>query len=158
MQDTKIGSPINDTTIHKISQWLHEDTLIAASDGSEISGNGAHAYGFTSKSSVTQIFGSAMRTPGNPQEMSSLRAEHAGIITLILYLQYFQTRFAHSSSTIIIYIDSQAVLDRLDAKPTFAMKDHESLDYDLWQLQHHLLLHINFTIHWIKIKSHASVK
>ena len=38
------------------------------------------------------------------------------------------------------------------------MKDHESLDYDLWQLQHHLLLYINFTIHWTKIKSHASAK
>lgn len=89
MQDTNIGSPINDTNIHQISQWLQEDTLIAASDGSEINGNGAHACGFTTKSIATQIFGSAMRTPGNPKEMSSLRAEHAGIITLLLYLQYF---------------------------------------------------------------------
>ena len=63
-----------------------------------------------------------MRTLGNPQEMSSSRAEHVGIITLLLYLQYFQTRFAHLSSTITIYIDSQAVLDRLDSKPTFARK------------------------------------
>ena len=89
MQKTQIGSPINDISIHHISQWLQEGTLIAASDGSKINGNGAHAYVFTTKTSMGQIFGSAMRTSGNTLEMSSLQEEHAGIITILLYLQFF---------------------------------------------------------------------
>ena len=38
------------------------------------------------------------------------------------------------------------------------MKDHEALDYDLWQLQLHLLSFIKFNISWKNIKSHASTQ
>ena len=72
---------------------------------------------------MQQIFDSAMRTQGDNQEMISLQAECARIVTLLLYLWLFQTNFSSfSSSTINVYINTQAVLERIDQKPTLAMK------------------------------------
>ena len=72
---------------------------------------------------MQQIFDSAMRTQGDNQEMISLHAERARIVTLLLYLWLFQTNFSSSSLTITIYINTQSVLERIDKKkPTFAMK------------------------------------
>ena len=152
-----IGCPIDNNSIPTIIQWLQEGTLIAASDGSELNRQGAHAIGFTTKKEVDSIYGGAMRTPGNEEEMSSLRAEHAGIITLLLTLQFLQTKIDLTSSlSVTLYVDSAAVLDRIAKSPTRAQKDHDTLDYDLWILQHHLIAQININLLWKKIKSHPS--
>ena len=75
------------------------------------------------RTGTQQIFDSAMRTQGDNQEMISLHAERARIVTLLLYLWLFQTNFSSfSSSTINVYINTQAVLERIDQKPTLAMK------------------------------------
>lgn len=78
-----IGLPLDDTTTPTIVKWLTNDELIAATDGSAPDGLGSHAYGFTSSTCFTTIVGSAMRTPGNRDEMTSLRAEHGGVITIL---------------------------------------------------------------------------
>ena len=99
-----------------------------------------------------------MRTPGNSDEMSSLRAEHAGIISLLLALLFFQSQIQPSAISITIHVDSAVVLDRIEHLPTKALKDHDVLDYDLWILQHYLLKKIDFHLKWTKIKSHATEK
>ena len=66
-----------------IHALLLKGELYAGSDGSEKDGIGAHAYGFTSNKYLGTVWGGAAVTPGNIEEMASLRSELGGAIGIL---------------------------------------------------------------------------
>ena len=63
---------------------LKDGKLYAGSDGSVKDECGSHAYSFTNGREEGIIYGGAAMTPGSQEEMSSLRAEHGGAISVLL--------------------------------------------------------------------------
>lgn len=156
---TTLPHPIMPHHIEQIHTWAQTNTLIGGSDGSEMNGEGGHAYGFTTTASLTTIIGGAAKTtPGNPIEMSSLLTEHGGIIGLLLFLRYLElTKPIQQPYSLTIFIDNAEILRRATNSPTDSLKDYEVLDYDLWSLQQHLQNALTSQLTWKKVKSHASI-
>ena len=82
------------------------------------------------------------------------------MITLLIYLHYLEKLFPSNPKefNVIIYLDSATVLDRIHKSSTMNLRSYKDLDYDIWQLQRHLISTINFKLQWKKIKSHPTEK
>ena len=74
--------------------------------------------------------------------MSSLRAEHGGVIALLLFLRYFEyNNKILTPYTIKIYIDNTEVLSQsTNQYNTQQLSINEKLDYNVWQTQLHVIL------------------
>ena len=81
---------IGDDQVVNIIQLLKDGKLYVGSDGSVKDEQGSHAYGFTNGREEGIIYGGAAMTPGFQEEMSSLRAEHYGAISILLILYAIQ--------------------------------------------------------------------
>ena len=86
--------------------------------------------------------GGSSITPGNAEEMASLRAEHGGAIGILMILYAIQLYLGPDekiNKEVIIWIDNAEVLRRARL-PTIGnkMKDHMVLDYDMWRLQNNI--------------------
>ena len=150
---------IGDHQVVKIIQILKEGQLYAGSDGSVKDEKGSHAYGFTSGREKEVIFGGAAMTPGSQEEMSSLRAEHCGAISILLILYAIQIHMGNDrvSSTyeVDIWIDNAEVLSRgQNTGYKDGIKGHLVLDYDMWSIMNMLQKKIVFTLRWNKVDSH----
>ena len=71
-----------------ILQWMQAGVLYAGSDGSVENKVGAHAFCFTNGSSRAGIIGGAVPTPGNKEEITSLRSESAGALCITYFVCY----------------------------------------------------------------------
>lgn len=76
--------------------------LYVENDGSEKDGTGTHAYRFTNARKTGKVWGGAALTPGNVDEMASLRAELGGAIEGILVIYVLQAQQWSSSHPITI--------------------------------------------------------
>ena len=143
----------------KIHSLLIKGDLYAGSDGSEKGGIGAHAYGFTSNKFLGPVWGGAAITPGNVDEMASLRVELGGAIGLLLVIYALQIQRGASTYPILIWIDNAEVLERA-RNPAVGdnIKNHMVLDYDLWRVMVGLIELIQTPIQWEKVNSHIEGK
>ena len=64
--------------------------MYARSDGSVKDGIESHAYGFTRGTLIGEVWAGATITPGENDEMASLRAEQGGTIGILLILYAIQ--------------------------------------------------------------------
>lgn len=69
-----------------IVNWLKHGTLYGGSNRSVDDGIGAHSFCFCNGQHKSQIIGGLAPTPGNQQELTSLRAELCGAISLVLVI------------------------------------------------------------------------
>ena len=158
MQNFTSISPHNiDDNLDLINKWATNNELIGGTDGSESDGSGGHAYGITSGTTSQIILGGYARTVGDPSTMSSLRTEHAGIISFLTLLLYLERKLAPNLTNIKVYVDNDEVLRRILLSPTKAMKEQEATDFDLWILIQKMQALITTNIQWETIKSHASI-
>ena len=95
-------SLLGNLQVDSIHALLLEGCLYAGSDGSEKDGIGAHAYGFTSGRELGKVWGGAAITPGNREEMASLRAELGGAIGILLVIYALQVQRGVSDQMIAI--------------------------------------------------------
>jgi hypothetical protein len=98
-----------------VIKLLQDNQLYAGSDGSVKHGIGSHAYGFTCGKRSEIVWGGASITPGDKEEMSSLRAEHSGAVgvLLILYaIQIYMKIVIVPKYSVNIWIDNAEVLAR----------------------------------------------
>ena len=81
--------------------------------------------------------GSAIN-PGSATEMSSLRAEHGGAISVLLVLYALQTFLRDEDTTIYtiyIWLDNAEILKRGQEKDIGTnMNSNLVLDYDMWRV------------------------
>ena len=134
---------IGDHQVVYIIQPLKDGKLYAGSDGSVKDEKGSHAYGFTNGKEVGMIYGGAAKSPGSREEMSSLRAEHCGAISILLILYAIQIHmgpdFDYSDMGVDIWIDNAEVLSRGNNKKyKDGIKGHLVLDYDMWSVMNML--------------------
>ena len=71
-------------------QLLRDGKLYAGSNGSVKIEYGSHAHGFTNGREEGIIYREAAMTPGSREEISFLRAEHCGVISILLILYAIQ--------------------------------------------------------------------
>ena len=107
------------------------------------------------------IYGGAAKSPGSREEMSSLRAEHCGAISILLILYAIQIHmgpdFDYSEMGVDIWIDNAEVLSRgNNTKYKDGIKDHLVLDYDMWSVMNMLQGKILIPLRWNKVDSHIS--
>jgi hypothetical protein len=131
-------------------------TIDAWSDGSVCNGVGAHAY--TLRSYCTgcdeAISGSAT-TPGHPDTISSLRAEHYGALATLLVLLALEWKYSiEATGYITLHIDNLEVVNRtkFGVCDTMAADKYASTDFDVWQETHHLAQRLKTTVcaKWVK--------
>ena len=95
-----------------ISDLMRRGELYAGSDGSVKDGLGAHAYGFTSGRHIDKFWGGAAPTPGNEEEMASLRTELGGAMGVLLVVYALQIQRGASLLPVTIWLDNAEVLER----------------------------------------------
>ena len=102
-------------------------------------------------------------TPGSKEEMSSLRAEHCGAISILLILYAIQIHLGSEQMPnkfgVDIWIDNAEVLSRgINTKFKESIKGHLVLDYDMWRVMNMLQEKIVIPIRWNKVDSHIEEK
>ena len=138
--------------------WLDLGILYVGSDGSVENGHGAHSFVVTSGLQRAVIWGGAATTPGNIEEMTSQRAEHAGSAAVFIILHVLQLTIKRSF-TVIIWVDNVEVVRRGKRGTTdLAWRETLVLDYDLWNFTSHLQCTVNFNWSWEKVDSHITEK
>ena len=107
--------------------------------------------------------GRVSHLPGSTQEMSSLRAEHGGVVGILLILYAIQIYMGPietpESYTIKIWIDNTDVLDGGATKRCGkTLKERMVIDYDLWMVIQSLQNKVKFKLAWHKVDSHIETR
>ena len=103
--------------------------------------------------------GGAALTPGTKQEMTSLHAEHGGLVGMLLLLYALQAYIGPSvdpaNYNVTTWIDNDEVLARGGSKTCGqTIKEQMVLDYNLWMVMTMLQSKIQFQLYWNKVNSH----
>ena len=142
-----------------ILKWMQQGVLYAGSDGSVEDKIGAHAFCFTNGIKKDCIIAGAAPTPGNKDEMTSLRAELAGALCILIILYAMQQISGEKFRTVSIWIDNEEVLRRVQT-PAIApyWNAAMALDFDLWQELLCWQRRLKIPIAWEKVDSHVEEK
>ena len=149
---------VNDQ-VGNIIQLFKDGKLYTDSDGSVKDDYGSHAYSFTNEREEGIIYGGAAMTPGSREEMSSLIAEHCGVISILLIMYAIRIHLGSDQVPkqygVDIWIDNAEVLSRGN-NPKFkdSINGHLVLDYDMWRVMNMLQKKIFIPIRWNKVDSH----
>ena len=119
----------------QLSNDLQRSETNSWTDGTVKNNIGAHAYTIRTKDEIEEncISGSG-GTPGDPTTMTSLRAEHFGVLVVIVLLDIVtiingnskQGKHSH-------YTDSKSVIMRLQECKYMTDRQYDSTDYDIWK-------------------------
>ena len=124
----------------------------------EKDGFGSQAYELTSAREITRkVWRGAALTPGDKDEISSLRLElrEAIKVLLVIYAVQVQHDIRDFSHTIIIWIDNDELLSRAMTLPVGNnIKYHLLLEYDVWRVMANLQILISISLRWKKLDSH----
>ena len=101
----------------------------------------------------TVIWGGSATTCGNAIEMSSLRAEHAGSIAIVIILHILH-QITKIPVQVELWVDNAEVLSRRLMKEVPPM----IMDYDLCQATIEWVNTIQFELQWRKVDSHVEDK
>ena len=119
----------------QLSRELQQSLTTSWTDGTVKDKIGAHAYTIrTLDESEDKCISGSGGTPGDPATMTSLRAEHFGVLVVITLLDIvtiihgnrIRGRHAH-------YTDSKSVITRLQEYEYMTDKQYDSTDYDIWK-------------------------
>lgn len=122
----------NSEDYQQILLWMKDGVLYAGSDGSVEAAFGAHSFCFTNGHQQSIIIGGAAQTPGSMDEITSLRAELAGAICLVLIIHAIQRVSGLQFPMVTIWIDNAEVLRRVsNSEMHQTWQDSMALDFDL---------------------------
>ena len=139
-------------------RWAEWGIIYGGSDGLEVGGHGAHGFAWTSGERQTAIWGGAATTPGNREEMSSQRAEHAGSIALMLVMHILH-QVVNKAFSVTLWVDNDEVVRRgLARDASLQWKDTLVLDYDLWMVSNEVQDLLDYPLRWEHIDSHIEEK
>ena len=99
----------DDVMVEDFMKWSSQGPIYVGSDGSVIGERGAHSFVWTSGVCETTIWGGAATSPGNPLEMSSQRAEHAGSIAALLAVHILH-QVTEVEVVAVIWVDNAEVV------------------------------------------------
>jgi hypothetical protein len=119
----------------KISEELKQSQTQSWTDGTVKNDIGAHAFTIRPRGDeeIYCLSGTA-GTPGDPASMTSLRAEHYGVLAVITLLDIISIIYQHDEKSIHIHhTDSISVIGRLQDKKSMTDKHYDSTDYDVWK-------------------------
>lgn len=137
---------------------MKDGVIYVGSDGSVKNGVGAHSFAFTSGATKSSVWGGAAPTPGNCEEMSSQRSEHAGSIAALLLLDILFPVLG-VTFTVSLWVDNAEVVRRGKANiGALQWKDTIILDYDLWALSASIASVAPYSLTWEKVDSHIDSK
>ena len=119
----------------QLSRELQLSQTKSWTDGTVKDSIGAHAYTIrTADDKEEKSIRGSGGTPGDPMTMTSLRAEHFGVLVVITMLDIVTLIHGH---TIIgkhtHYTDSKAVITRLQEYEYMTDKQYDCTDYDVWK-------------------------
>ena len=120
---------------YKISQDLTKSLTKSWTDGTVKDKIGAHAYTIRpADDSESNSIRGAGGTPGDSSTMTSLRAEHFGVLVVIILLDVVaiihgnRTKGNHQH-----YTDSKTVITRVENEEYMTDKKYDCTDYDVWK-------------------------
>ena len=154
---------LGDDQVAHIIKLLKDGKLYTGSDRSVKDECGSHAYAFTNGREEGIIYGGAAITPGSHEEMSSLRAEHGGAISILLILYailiYLGEDMVPERHGVDIWIDNIEVLSRSNhSEVKDNVKGNLVLDSTMWRVMNMLQEKISIPIRWNKVDSHIEEK
>lgn len=118
----------------QLSQELQQSLTTSWTDGTVKNSIGAHSYTIrTSDEKEDKCISGSGGTPGDPATMTSLRAEHFGVLVVITLLDIIA--LIHGNKTIgkhNHYTDSKSVIVRLQESNYKSDKQYDSTDFDVW--------------------------
>lgn len=112
-------------------------TVRAWSDGTVATGVGAHAYTLRTACNDTDmmIVGDAL-TPGAPDTISSLRAEHYGAMAIVIMILAIEWKYdLENSGYVLLHIDNMEVVNRVrhGVAENMSADKHTKTDFDIWK-------------------------
>ena len=119
----------------QLSEELQTSETASWTDGTVKHNIGAHAYTIRTKDENEEncISGSG-GTPGDPTSMTSLRAEHFGVLVIIVLLDIVTLIHGNSKKgKHAHYTDSRTVIMRLQETEYMTDRQYDSTDYDIWE-------------------------
>ena len=120
---------------YQISQDLTNSMTKSWTDGTVKDRIGAHAYTIRpSDDCERKSIRGAGGTPGDSNTMTSLRAEHFGVLVVIILLDV--VTIIHGNTTKgkhCHYTDSKTVIMRVENEEYMSDKKYDSTDYDIWK-------------------------
>ena len=132
------------------------NTIRAWSDGSVANGIGAHAY--TLRTNCTgddrAITGNAT-TPGHPDTISSLQAEHFGAMAISLIVLAIEWKYSiGDTGFLLLHVDNTEVVNRIKygVNRHMSADNHAKTDFDIWNETHVINTMINTTVcaKWVR--------
>ena len=120
---------------HRLSQDYKASRTTSWTDGTVKDSIGAHSYTIRSYDDNDDFsIQGAGGTPGDYITMTSLRAEHFGVLVVVVLLDILTLIHGHDTSNKHThYTDSKAIISRVNNDEYMTDKKYDSLDYDVWQ-------------------------
>ena len=120
----------------QLSRELQHSQTKSWTDGTVKDNIGAHAYTIrTADDNEEKSIRGSGGMPGDPMTMTSLRAEHFGVLVVIAMLDI--VTIIHGNKNILgkhtHYTDSKAVITRLQEYQYMTDKQYDCTDYDVWK-------------------------
>ena len=141
----------------RLSQDIKTSSTCSWTDGTVKDSVGAHSYTIRPKCDRDElcISGSGV-TPGDPTAMTSLRAEHYGILVVVILLDIVTIIHGHDTkSRHLHYTDSKAVISRLEEREYMSDKKYDCTDYDIWmETVHNAKQARSITFEYCHVKGH----
>ena len=124
-------------------------------DGTVKDSIGAHSYTIRPANDDTgNCFNGAGGTPGDVTTMTSLRAEHFGVLVVVVIMDIITIIHGHKREhKHTHYTDSTAIIERVENKAYMSDKKYDCTDYDVWKETVNLLAKatsLNLQLHHVK--------
>jgi hypothetical protein len=150
----------------QLSDEMQSFSTTSWTDGTVKDKIGAHAYTIRTIDNRDEVsIRGKCGTPGDSATMTSLRAEHFGVLAVVTLLDIVTLIHDHDKQgKNDHYTDSKAVIMRLQEQAVYTDKQYDCTDYDVWQTTveainiaekveinlHHVKGHQRETMHEIK--------
>ena len=139
----------------QLSRELQNSLTTSWTDGTVKRKIGAHAYTIrTTDESEDKCISGSGGTPGDPTTMTSLRAEHFGVLVVITLLDIITIINGNKSiGNHRHYTDSKSVIMRLQEYEYMTDKQYDSTDFDVWKSTEYAIsiaTRVNMTLHHVK--------
>ena len=141
-----------------VAHLQQSNEIHAYLDGSVALSKGAHAYTIRPDCETNElsIIGTAP-SPGNPETISSLRPEHYGGMSTIIWVWILERKFGPiKTGCVHLHIDNDTVIKRLSRgmPPSDTPKTSLVTDFDLWMESATIMTQIECRLRFSHVKGH----